>query len=105
MRGKAAVLEVKCTTDQMQYIEAVIDEEAARAHSTCRESAWRYELNDLKQTAWEGIAAAWERVETSDNPKAYIRTIARNAMKRYCRRLRADALGGAVQLGEVREDI
>lgn len=105
MDREAAVLEVKCTPEQMDYIKRVVDEEAATAWAKCKEGAWRYEADDLRQTAWEGIAQAWDRIQESRTPGAYIRATARNAIRKYCKRLRADALGGAVQIGSIREDI
>lgn len=94
-----------CTSDEVQRIESIISEEAAVLQHRCKESGWRIETDDLTMAGWEAVAAAWDKIRDSDNEGGYIRTTARNAMRRYCRRLKSDALGGAVGLESVRMDL
>lgn len=94
-----------CTPEEVADIERIVGEEAAGIQRKCKESGWRIETDDLVMAGWEAVAAGWEKISASDNRGAYIRTTARNAMRRYCRRLRADALGGAVALESVRMDL
>lgn len=102
---REAAAELDCTPEEVQGIEVIVTDEAAGIQRKCKESGWRIETDDLVMAGWEAVAAAWDRITDSDNRGAYIRTTARNAMKRYCRRLRSDALGGAVGLESVRMDL
>jgi DNA-directed RNA polymerase specialized sigma24 family protein len=102
---REAAAELDCTPEEVKGIEVTIADEAAGIQRKCKESGWRIETDDLVMAGWEAVAAGWEKISASDNRGAYIRTTARNAMKRYCRRLKADALGGAVGLESVRMDL
>ncbi len=102
---RRAAAELDCTSDEVQRIESIISEEAAVVQHRCKESGWRIETDDLTMAGWEAVAAAWDKIRGSDNEGGYIRTTARNAMRRYCRRLKADALGGAISIGTTSGDL
>lgn len=102
---REAAADMDCTPEEVADIERIVGEEAAKVQGKCKESGWRLETDDLTMAGWEAVAAAWDKIRDSDNAGGYIRTTARNAMRRYCRRLKADALGGAVTLGTVRMDL
>lgn len=102
---REAAAELDCTPEEVKGIEAIITDEAAGIQRKCKESGWRIETDDLTMAGWEAVAAAWLKIKDSDNRGGYIRATVRYAMKRYCRRLKADALGGAVGLESVRMDL
>lgn len=72
-------------------IQKIIDEEA---HAMLKKSPYlEREREDMKQAAWVAIAEAHEQIEKAEPLGAYVRKVARYAMRGYIRTLRRDAMG------------
>lgn len=65
----------------------------AEARAIVKGQGAAIEAGDLRQVAWVAVTEAKAKIEAASPFGAYVRKVARYAMKAYIRRLRRDALG------------